>query len=105
MRRLAGLAMLLLCLWSCYSEGELYDRPPEPREERVEPRDGFVWVHGRWERRGSLWVWRDGHYEAQRLGFEYVDGHWEPHGNLYQWVDGGWRPVKAVVPRATSVPQ
>jgi hypothetical protein len=97
-----GLACLVMLLgaWSCYSEDLLYDRPPPPREERVETRDGYVFVHGHWEQYNVRWLWHEGHYEKLRPGFEYVEGHWEPHCNnpnrcLYGWVEGGWRSVSA----------
>jgi hypothetical protein len=86
-------ALVVLLCASCTADEVLYDRPPPPREEAVEQRTGFIWVHGRWERTGGLWVWQHGHYEATRAGFRYLEGHWEPRGNYYLWVDGGWRPV------------
>ncbi len=86
-----GLASAL-CACSATAH-ERYERPPPPREETIEAKPGYFWVHGRWERSGGTWTWRGGHLEAERPGFEYVEGRWEPRGDYYIWVEESWRPI------------
>ena len=63
----------------CAAEGTLVveDEPPAPREEVVETRPGFIYVHGHWNREGGRWAWSQGRYEKERVGHTYVQGHWE----------------------------
>jgi WXXGXW repeat (2 copies) len=75
----------------CTAHGELVvDEPPAPREEVVEARPGFVFIHGNWQRRGGQWEWRAGRYERERPGHAWVEGRWEPRGNGRVWVEGRW---------------
>ncbi|HLU67226.1 MAG TPA: YXWGXW repeat-containing protein [Kofleriaceae bacterium] len=66
------------------------EAPPPPREERVTPRAGYVWVRGYWEYRGNQWTWKSGHWERTRTGYEWQPGHWERRGSRYHWVEGQW---------------
>ncbi len=69
---------------------EVEEEPPPPRVVVVQPRPGFVWVEGRWVRRGGRWDWNDGHYERVRSGHVWVQGRWERRGNRHVWVEGRW---------------
>ena len=70
---------------------EVEEEPPPPRQTVVEVRPGFVFVQGRWDRRGGQWVWMDGHWERERVGHMWVDGRWERRGRRHVWVEGSWR--------------
>jgi hypothetical protein len=80
-------------LTGCAGEGSIVveDEPPAPREEVVETRPGFIFVHGHWDRDGGRWAWRAGRYERERVGHTYVQGHWERRGKGHVWIEGGWR--------------
>ena len=91
----------LLALPSCVVRGsghvsgpvavvEVEEQPPPPRVVVVNTRPGFVWVEGRWLRRGNRWDWRDGHYERVRAGNVWVQGRWERRGRRHVWVEGHW---------------
>lgn len=66
------------------------EAPPQPQDEVVTPRSGYIWVHGRWDWQGH-WVWVGGHWERERAGSEWADGRWEQRGNQWVWVEGEWR--------------
>ena len=70
---------------------EVEEEPPPPRRVVVESRPGFIFIEGRWERRGGRWVWNDGRWERQRSGHIWVQGHWERRGNRHVWIEGEWR--------------
>ena len=70
---------------------EVEEEPPPPRQTVVEVRPGFVFIQGRWDRRGGQWVWRDGYWERERAGHMWVDGRWERRGRRHVWVDGRWQ--------------
>jgi hypothetical protein len=65
--------------------------PPPPREERIERREGFVFVRGRYEWKGSGYDWIPGHWERARARQTWYDGRWEQRGNVWIYVEGGWR--------------
>lgn len=67
------------------------EEPPPPRQVYVDTRPGFVFIQGRWDRRGNQWVWRDGYWERERAGHMWVDGRWERRGRGHVWVEGSWR--------------
>jgi len=67
------------------------DAPPAPREEVVETRPGFIYIHGHWLRDEGRWNWSAGHYERERAGHTYVEGRWAPNGTGHIWIEGGWR--------------
>lgn len=69
---------------------EVEEEPPPPRVVVVETRPGFVWIEGRWIRRGGRWDWHDGHYERVRANQVWVQGRWERRGNRHVWVEGRW---------------
>ncbi|HWU88953.1 MAG TPA: hypothetical protein VN253_16920 [Kofleriaceae bacterium] len=69
---------------------EVEEEPPPPRVVVVETRPGFLWIEGRWIRRGNRWDWRDGHYERVRANQVWVQGRWERRGNRHVWVEGRW---------------
>ena len=70
---------------------EVEEEPPPPRQTVVEVRPGFVFIQGRWDRRGGQWVWRDGDWERQRAGHVWYEGRWERRGRRHVWVEGSWR--------------
>ena len=72
-----------------------------PRESpRPSPsaKKGALWVKGRWEYRGSRWVWRTGEWVKPRTGYVWFNGNWERHGGRWHWVEGHWRTER----RATA---
>lgn len=72
-------------------EVEVEEAPPPPRHVVVETRPGFIFVEGRWYRRGNRWEWGEGHWERERRGQIWVGGRWERRGNRHVWVEGQWR--------------
>lgn len=70
------------------------EEPPPPRYERVESRSGYIYIQGRWDRRGNSWAWQDGHWERERANAYYTPGRWQRHhdrGNRgHVWVEGRW---------------
>jgi hypothetical protein len=70
---------------------EVDEEPPPPRAVVVEPRPGFIYIEGRWDRSGGRWVWLDGHYERERVGYVWGPGRWDRRGNRHVWVEGSWR--------------
>ena len=70
---------------------EVEEEPPPPRTPVVEVRPGFVFIQGRWDRRGGQWVWRDGYWERERVGSRWRDGYWERRGRRHVWVEGSWQ--------------
>lgn len=70
---------------------EVDEEPPPPRTVVVETRPGFVFIEGRWSRRGGRWDWSDGHWERERSGHVWVSGRWERRGHKHVWVEGTWR--------------
>jgi len=69
---------------------EVEEEPPPPRVYVRDTRPGFVFIQGRWDRRGGRWVWRDGYWERQRAGSRWEDGRWERRGRGHVWVEGRW---------------
>ena len=59
---------------------EVEEEPPPPRATVVEIRPGFVFIQGRWDRRGNRWAWRDGYWERERAGYQWDEGRWERRG-------------------------
>jgi hypothetical protein len=70
---------------------EVEEEPPPPRTVVVETRPGFVFIEGRWFRRGGRWEWQDGRWERERVGHVWVAGRWERRGNKHVWIEGSWR--------------
>lgn len=70
---------------------EVEEEPPPPRTVIVETRPGFVFIEGRWFRRGGRWEWTDGHWERERVGHVWVPGRWERRGRNHVWIEGSWR--------------
>jgi hypothetical protein len=70
---------------------EVEEEPPPPRRVVVESRPGFIFIEGRWIRRGGRWEWNEGHWERQRSGYVWYQGHWERRGNRHVWIEGEWR--------------
>lgn len=82
------------------------ETPPRPRYERVTARPGYVWVQGRYEYRGSRWVWQPGYWVRGRAGYHWEHGQWVRRGNRWHWVEGRWVAaggVHAGRPAPTSV--
>ena len=66
------------------------EEPPPPRTVVVESRPGFIWIEGRYHRRGRQWVWADGRWERERAGHRWEQGRWERRNNGHVWVEGRW---------------
>ncbi len=69
---------------------EVEEEPPPPRAVIVETRPGYVYVQGRWDRRGGQWIWMDGRWDRERAGYRWDDGRWERRGRGHVWVEGRW---------------
>jgi hypothetical protein len=73
--------------------GAVYlDAPPPPlRLERPpKPREGYVWIPGYWDVRGSHHVWRSGHWEPARRGYRYLPSTWVHNGDRWELQRGQW---------------
>ncbi len=67
------------------------EEPPPPRVVHVEPRAGYVYIQGRWDRRGNSWQWQDGRWERERSNAYYQPGRWQRHKNRgHVYVEGRW---------------
>jgi hypothetical protein len=64
--------------------------PPPPRDEKFQPRAGFVWVAGQWDWRNNKWEWVAGHWERERAGKKWRPSRWEQHDGRWARVDGDW---------------
>jgi hypothetical protein len=75
--------------------------PPEPRYRNPAPRQGYVWIQGRWVYRSGDWHWQDGRWERERSGQVYEPGRWERRGDRYHWVEGRWVSRQRTATRAS----
>jgi WXXGXW repeat (2 copies) len=67
------------------------DAPPPPRYQRVDSRPGYIFIQGRWDRRGNSWAWQDGHWERERANAYYQPGRWQRnHNRGHIWLEGRW---------------
>ncbi|HEX7840596.1 MAG TPA: hypothetical protein VF469_24120, partial [Kofleriaceae bacterium] len=55
--------------------------PPPPREERFDPRPGFVFIRGRWDWKDGNWAWLPGHWEREHAKQRWIEGRWELRGD------------------------
>lgn len=65
--------------------------PPAPRDERVEPRTGYVFARGQYEWRNGAYEWVPGHWERAKARMTWQDARWEQRGNVWVFIQGGWR--------------
>lgn len=72
------------------STGMAYSQPPEPLEERVVERPGFIWIKGHWDWRDNQWAWAAGRWEPDRAGYTWHEGRWERRGDAWHWIEGRW---------------
>lgn len=66
------------------------EEPPAPRTVVVESRPGFIWIEGRYQRRGREWIWLDGRWDRERANQRWEQGRWERRGRGHVWVEGRW---------------
>ena len=75
----------LLALAACYRDATSATptpnpvdagKPPAPKVESPDARDGYVWVAGRWARSGDHYVWLDGYFDHTRPGYRWEQGRW-----------------------------
>ena len=64
--------------------------PPPPRQEKFQPRAGFVWIAGQWDWRANKWEWVAGHWERERRGKRWRPSRWEQNDGRWARVDGDW---------------
>lgn len=76
---------------------EVEEEPPPARHVVVETRPGYIYIEGRWIRRGGRWEWHEGHWERQRTGYVWVPGRWERRGRRHVWIEGEWRAGGTVI--------
>ncbi len=48
--------------------------PPADKLDAPPPRDGYVWMAGRWARSGDRWVWLEGYFERDAAGLRVAAG-------------------------------
>lgn len=72
--------------------------PPPPPLERVEPRNGFVWVDSWPEWHDGRYEWKGGHWERERPGRRWQAGRWEWQRDRYAWIRGSWVDVPVYAP-------
>jgi len=89
---LAGLATTLAG-FALPASADLYInvRPPAPRVEVVQHREGYVWAPGVWEYNNGKHEWAAGHLVAERKGYHYSPDHWVSNDHD-KWAlkRGGW---------------
>lgn len=65
--------------------------PPAPQIEQVPPpRQGHVWIAGRWAWEGGRWNWKGGYWQQQQQNRVWVQGKWQNQKNRWIWVEGHW---------------
>jgi len=65
--------------------------PPARRAERMEHREGYVWVPGVWAWRNGKREWVPGHLVAERKGYRWAPDRWVVHDNdKWTYQRGGW---------------
>jgi hypothetical protein len=79
--------------------------PPAPREEKFDPRPGFVYVRGRWDWRNGNWEWQPGRWEKERRGKHWREARWEQQNGAYVLVDGGWEDAALYPTAAPPAPR
>ncbi|HET9625337.1 MAG TPA: IPT/TIG domain-containing protein [Kofleriaceae bacterium] len=75
-----------------------HEAPPPPREEKFQPRAGFVFVRGRWDWRDGKWGWTAGRWERERPGKQWREPRWENRDGGFVLVEGDWVDVGAPPP-------
>ncbi len=73
------------------SAGGPTSAPPPPRDERYDPKSGFVWARGHYEWRNNNYEWVGGHWERERAYKKWVDARWELRGNLWVFIPAAWQ--------------
>jgi len=113
MKKLAAVVLAVAAGAGCYAQGygnaAVYGSPapyegdgvyvnygtpiPEAAEDNVyyEPRDGYVYINGRYNWINGNWAWQNGYYEVDRPNQVYIQGYW--NGN--RWYDGRWEGRRA----------
>src|SRR5262249_27575836 len=79
--------------------------PPPPREEKWEPRRGFLYVKGRWDWRNGNWEWVPGRWERERAGKRAGGARGEWRDGLCARVDGDGIGAGVYPPRAPPPPR
>jgi hypothetical protein len=68
--------------------------PPAPPPAQVQPKPGFVYVQGHWQRQEDQatdkWQWSEGYWVPSRPGYAWVDGQWIDAGGYWKWQRGHW---------------
>lgn len=84
-------------------DGEWIDvgAPPALKEERFDPRSGFVFVRGHWDWDNNEWKWFPGRWERERHGKRWRDVRWEQRNGEWNQIDGDWEDDDAA-PRPVS---
>jgi hypothetical protein len=79
-----------------------YSEPPAAQVEVMPARTGYVFVHGRYDRKNNGWTWTPGYWKRARVGYRWEEGRWERRGNSYHWVDGHWVSGSMLVPAVVT---
>jgi hypothetical protein len=65
--------------------------PPGRRAEKMEHREGYVWVPGAYVWRNGKHDWVAGHLVAEKKGYRYAPDRWVMHdNNKWAYQRGGW---------------
>jgi len=91
---LASLAVMLLVLGSCSTPGYVTTEPTYTEYARPErPSDLHIWIDGDWvyNRRTSLYVRQQGHWQKPSRGRTYIAGSWKSTPQGLRWENGRWQ--------------
>ncbi|MGB5809201.1 MAG: hypothetical protein WBG86_01650, partial [Polyangiales bacterium] len=66
-------------------------------EQPAPPYDGAIWVDGYWAYEDGQYVWVEGHYVAPRQGYVFVHPRWDYYSDIYYFVPGYYRPCSVWV--------
>jgi hypothetical protein len=80
------------------------EAPPAPREEKWQPRKGFVFVAGNWDWKNGKWEWVAGHWEREQAGKKWRTSRWEQRDGKWSRIDGGWEDEHAGPPQPPPPP-
>ena len=91
---LGSLAIMLLTLGSCTTQGYVSSEPTYVEYARPErPSNLHIWIDGDWvyNRQTQLYVRQNGHWQKPSRNRTYVTGSWQSTPQGLRWQSGYWR--------------
>jgi hypothetical protein len=91
---LASLALMMLTLASCSTQGYVSSEPTYTEYARPErPSDLHIWIDGDWvyNRQTRMYVREHGHWQRPNRGRTYVSGSWKSSPEGLHWENGHWQ--------------